>query len=704
MNSVSLRALDHYRFLLFAWLLAVVLGTLAFFSYQTTNLFIDVMRPDFEAKAVLVSDTIKAQFQRASDLNFDIADMRDLSKFLDDAIDNHPEVVYAVVTIPANRSIQASSKFAKDPRISRELRAHILAKITVERSQSFGDVVDVTTALPKLGPENVLLHVGVDEKYIQTKLLEIKIDLLITLFVAVVVTLEVLFFVVLLTLDRQSQTIRDFLDSVRAGIFPLVGSDDGAESSSPLTRSLQHSIGAVNSRYRKLLQQGAAANLSTEPRRSLRKMIGNIDEKFQFSAIRKSMEGDVTVIKAIRLPMFIFFFCTDLSRPFWPNFVGSFPPPIAGMDPSLLMALPMAMWALTMMLVTPFGPRLVRLLGVRKSLLAGMVPAAVGTLMCAFASGYVELVIWRCVTAAGFGIVSVTGILFVTMASQSGRSARSAAVFIGAQTAAGVCGTAMGGILADRLGYSGTLFVSAAIIACNCVLVARIISAVSPARVSGGESEHDGSLASYAKVLRSFSFVTFIPLAALPPRIVLTGFLLFMTPVVLHNLEYSDAAVGRFMMCYFVSNLLFTPLVARVLDRFNCHRSLLLTGSTLLGGAVLLFSYSTIISSLVISMIMLGLGMALTTTSLISIIPLQFVRECAAEGQGTVTSLLRVVERIGSILGPLIVALLIKLSGFSEGAMILGLILTAIAVCLAVYFYVTRAGTLKNADLGNKVQ
>jgi MFS family permease len=169
----------------------------------------------------------------------------------------------------------------------------------------------------------------------------------------------------------------------------------------------------------------------------------------------------------------------------------------------------------------------------------------------------------------------------------------------------------------------------------------------------------------------------------------------------LHKLNYSDAAVGRFMMCYFISNLLFTPLIARVLDRFNCHRSLLFAGSALLGGAVLLFSWSTLISSLVVSMILLGLGMSMTTTALISIIPVQFVRECAAEGKGTVMSLLRVVERIGSILGPLLVALLIKLFGFSEAAMIFGLVLVAIAVCLAVYFYLTRAGT--HTDLENKV-
>ncbi|MCY7387477.1 MAG: MFS transporter, partial [Burkholderiales bacterium] len=198
---------------------------------------------------------------------------------------------------------------------------------------------------------------------------------------------------------------------------------------------------------------------------------------------------------------------------------------------------------------------------------------------------------------------------------------------------------------------------------------------------------------SYLKVLKRWSFFFFIPLAALPPRIVLTGFLLFMTPVVLNKLEYSDAAVGRFMMCYFISNLLFTPLVARLLDRFNCHRSLLLGGSILMGGAIFLFSYSTLLSSLVVSMILLGLGMALSTTSLISIIPLQFARECATEGQGTVTSLLRVVERIGSILGPLFVAFLIKVAGFSDGAMILGVILSTLAIGLALYLLLTRNST-----------
>jgi MFS-type transporter involved in bile tolerance (Atg22 family) len=52
--------------------------------------------------------------------------------------------------------------------------------------------------------------------------------------------------------------------------------------------------------------------------------------------------------------------------------------------------------------------------------------------------------------------------------------------------------------------------------------------------------------------------------------------------------------------------------------------------------------------------------------------------------------LLRVVERIGSILGPLFVAFLIKFAGFSDGAMYLGAILSVLAMGLALYLLVTR--------------
>ncbi len=681
MTTLTLRSLERYRLTLFAWLLVVVIGTLALFSYQSSKVFIDLMRPDLEAKAVLVSESLAAQFQRSAELGIGVGQLRGLPDFLGDAIDKHPDVAYAAVAVPARGLLFSSAGFERDARVSPALLAHVKSGRAAPGSLAIGQVVDVTTALPGLGPDAVFLHVGVDANYIETRLGEIKIDLFITLFVAVIITLEVLVFVMMLTLDRQNSLIRRLFGAAGAGNF-AVAAAPGADANSTLLRLLLAKVGAINSRYQALA--GKTAGVA----HPLRQLLGDIERRFQFAGAGAARGGDAVNVQAIRLPLFIFFFATDMSRPFWPTFVGGFPLPLAGMDQNLMMALPMAMWGLTMLVVTPFGPQLVQRLGMRKALLCGMAPAALGILLCALAGSFVQLLFWRCLTAAGFGLVTVAGMLFVTMKAEEGKGARSAAIFIGAQTAAGVCGTAIGGILADRLGYAGTLTLSAVMVALNCLLVARIIPPV-PLQLDGAKKE--GGLAGFLAVARRWRFIAFVPLAALPPRIVLTGFLLYMIPVSLHHLEYSDAAIGRFMMCYFIANIFFTPMVARLLDRFGWHRLFLVAGTMLLGGAIHLFSYSDSVPVLGLSMVLLGLAMSLTTTALVSIIPGLFARESREHGRATVISLLRMVERIGSVLGPLVAASLITASGYGSSAAALAYVLMALALGLAVYFLAIRA-------------
>ena len=423
-----------------------------------------------------------------------------------------------------------------------------------------------------------------------------------------------------------------------------------------------------------------------ERARPIRQLVDSIEEKFQFSDDKTRQSTATINLQAIRLPLFIYFFCTDMSRPFWPNFVGSFPAPMAGLDANFLMALPMALWGLTMLLATPFGPKLVKSFGLRNSILAGMVPTAGGMLMCAMSDSYPGLLFWRCITAAGFGLVTVAGMLFVTLNAEAGKGARSAAIFIGAQTAAGICGAAIGGILADRLGYSTTMLLSATILGLNCLLVLSIIA---PVRMLQDSARKQGGALDFIAVMKSFRFIAFVPLAGFPPRVVLTGFLLYMIPVSLHNFDYSDAAIGRFMMVYFVANIFFSTIVAKLLDKFDCHRLFLVMGTGLMSLAIYQFSTSQTVMVIVSSMTILGLAMAMMATALVSIIPGHFERECTEYGRATVTSLLRMVERIGSILGPILVAFLVKTSGYVDGSAILAYILALLTCGLTLYFSVT---------------
>lgn len=680
MKTLGLQSLERYRLMLFTWLSVVVIGTLLVFAYQTSKLFIDLMRPDLTAKAVLVSESVAAQFQRAAELGIPLRHLNGVNTFLDDAIDNHPDIAYAVVVVPSQGLMFTTTRFDKDERITQPLRSYVRSD-KEPGSVTIGQMIDVTTPLPGLGKDEVFLHVGADANYIQTRLSEIKIDLFITVFVAVVITLEVLVFVMMLTLDRQSRQVRGVVASVGEGNFALASGHAGADSGSRLMQAIRRRLQEVNRRYLALTQSAAPRAGSALPQ-----MLEQLESKFQFSrSVSKPAES--VNVQAIRLPLFMYFFATDMSRPFWPNFVGNLASTMTGFDQNMLMALPMAMWGLTMLAITPFGPRLVDALGLRVALLAGMIPTAAGIALCALADSYPTLLLWRCVSAAGFGIVTVTGMLFVTMKAERGKGARSAAIFIGAQTAAGICGTAIGGILADRMGYPATLLVAALITLLNCVLVMQVIA---PIRLVPDSAKPQGSARAYGAVARRWRFIAFVPLAALPPRIVLVGFLLYLIPVSLHRLDFSDAAIGRFLMCYFIFNMGFTALAARLLDRTGWHRGVLVAGTGLMGAAIYLFAMHGSVAGIAASMVVLGLGMALATTALASIVPSHFKQECADQGLATVTSLLRMVERIGSMAAPLLVAFLIQLAGHQTGAAVLAFTLSSLSVGLAIYFYLTN--------------
>src|SRR3546814_15904625 len=103
------------------------------------------------------------------------------------------------------------------------------------------------------------------------------------------------------------------------------------------------------------------------------------------------------------------------------------------------------------------------------------------------ATGLLDLLFWRCLTAAGYGIlmIAVQGVV-IDNTSERNR-ARGFAIFVGGTLAAGVCGPALGGVMADQLGYRATFLLSG--------VVAIISSAVMYASVvESGRRSTDGAI------------------------------------------------------------------------------------------------------------------------------------------------------------------------------------------------------------------
>src|SRR5690606_2610302 len=145
-----------------------------------------------------------------------------------------------------------------------------------------------------------------------------------------------------------------------------------------------------------------------------------------------------------------------------------------------------------------------------------------------------------CVTAAGFGMVTAAALVHIANVAPEERRAASLGVFVTATGGGSVCGTAIGGILAERIGYADTFLVGATIVFVAMVI---LLGFLSPGEGAGSRDLPATGAASVAPqaepappprrfgAYTSARFLAFMALSAVPSRIILTGFLFFIVPL-----------------------------------------------------------------------------------------------------------------------------------------------------------------------------
>lgn len=388
----------------------------------------------------------------------------------------------------------------------------------------------------------------------------------------------------------------------------------------------------------------------------------------------------------VRFPVFLFFLGIELSRSFFPLFVADLYEPGLPVSRQIAIALPMSAWVLAVALATPFAGYMTRRWGIRHTLIAGMMPAVVGLCLTATADNLWELIVWRCLTAGGFGLVTVAAILYTATHSQQGARTRSIGIFVAASVAASVCAASIGGILADSIGERATFFVAAAIVAL-AILVTRA-NVHDGASLTTGQHPRRG----WAAVLRDPVFLFFMVLAAVPSRVVLTGLFYLLVPLTLSDLGYDHSGVGRVMMLFFVTMVVLIPTTGRLADEANAHRSVILSGAfAAAGGAGLLVLGQALAGGaqhlfLALAIIALGAAQCTGRAPMIAYLSVGFPESAARFGPANMVVAFRLVERVGSVSGPLVAAALSQVFGHQGAAGVLAIWLFASALGLGLLF------------------
>ena len=389
-----------------------------------------------------------------------------------------------------------------------------------------------------------------------------------------------------------------------------------------------------------------------------------------------------TSIIDARIPLFVFCVAEELQKSFLPLFVAEYYQTTDFFDKSIMVGLPISAFMFVIAVITPFAGALVDRFGSRRLFLLGLLPALLGYLGCFLATSADDIVLSRSLTAIGYAVITISAQSYIAAVATKENRARSMAIFVGVLMAATMCGTAIGGILADWLGYKSVFIVS--------ILLASIAGGLGFAMLSGETDERTETIASGSKranpliaLSRNGQFVMIVLFCAIPAKIILTGFLYLFVPIYLASLDATQSEIGRIMMIYSLIIIPISPLASRFADKLNKNTTLVI-GATVLSGIVLTGLYqSTSVAGVLLIVAALGVAHAFIKA------PLIVAAMEAAEASPEVTrtsamSLLRTFERVGSVVGPVIVAAMMVWLDYQTTAALLGLGVVLVGLVMAM--------------------
>lgn len=417
--------------------------------------------------------------------------------------------------------------------------------------------------------------------------------------------------------------------------------------------------------------------------------IGNLDNFVTSVASRLGLGlrsvREPSVIGA-RLLAFLFVFAEELGRPFLPSYVAGYVAKVPGLDinvgTGVVIGLHMVVAALVMPVASMFYVRLGRV----RLYTAGAIIATIGLAGTGLAAGYWDLLVWRALSAVGYASTFVACQGFVLEATNRENLSQGTAMMVSGITLADICGPAFGGVFAERVGQGATFLVGAGVAIVAALLAARLMARVSERTAAPRYVKmHD-----FVAAFRNRRLTLQIVLGALPAKLLLTGFLFYLVPVLLLKNGQSEGDVGRIVMIYGLAMMVGSPLFARFTDRWGNYGAVVALGGIFSTATLLLFplvptAFVVLVSALAVAGLGIGQSMSITaqTALTVSLSSEADVRQ----GQTPELMIMRFIERLGGGFGPLIAATLAARFDITHAIALLG----AYAVVSFLLFWVVVA-------------
>ena len=703
----SLRVEEKFAFSLLALALFALIASAVWTSRLALDLYEREIVPEFNREAEVVGRTVAAQFARAIELGIRPEDLVGVEEFLAPTLDAQKRFDYLLVA-------DANGKVLFGKGRNMRLFTEAVTKGTISLAgpadpavlalgarrgaprvlvSDLGRIMNTAVPIVVQGDVKGWLNVGVDRAGIEDLVAETRWDILIILLVSLLTAAELLAFLI----GRSIMTPISLIDVMSAKLARGDWSHRAAiairNEVGQYLVALNAIIDQVNGQWQRLRWKAdelARVNPALATRAN--RVVDAAGRGLEFVSGTAQLERPGPIPAVVRAPLFVYIFAEQLSTSFMPLFAKSLQAPDWGISLGVLIGLPISVFFAVIAASASLGSALVSRLGTRWVFLLGAVPAILGYVMVAEAATILDLLLWRCVTAVGYAFITIACQAYLASILTPHRPAGGMAFFVSVAVAGAACGTAIGAILADRIGYRATFLVAAGLVAMAALLVWRYME---PKIAAVGR---DSALRSTLGVLRNPRFAALAIFGAMPAKIVLTGLLFYIVPLFLSELGAGQPMIGRIMITYGLAMLVTLHFGAGLSGRFGTAANQITWAGILTGLGAVALGIMQPVAAVMVALVIMGLCQGIAAAPMLAIVARLRERETAENDPAILFRLIGKAEHIGAALGPLIAAVLVNAIGYTHAIIALG----GLSIVTAVVFRVIE-GLPKSAAANSGV-
>lgn len=615
------------------WIAGLVISAVLMLGYFTYAEISHSFEPELAARTQLIGTVANNNIQRAVSSGVPLTKLVGAERFFDDLLEHFPEISYFGIST-GRIILEAGSREKSQFAPARSRKNVPTFPITHEGEQIGYIIIDANPGYFALQFRDVLLDLGV------------------VILVVVLLAYEIMVVLVSLSLTSPFNRLQYLADQQALGNFSISLRSRG--------RNVVDRLGQVLSRRAEALHDlfaRASSATGTDPAR-----LEKLRTRFKLQRWRPRLL-QFSYLNDIRLPLFLFAAADELPISFLPIYTRSVDNPLGWLDLGIVLSLPLAGYLLAIVLVSPFARPLAEAMGHRKMLLLAIIPTIVAHLGLYAASTTIEIIIFRTLVGMGFAVTTLVCQDYVLGVASNKQRNRSLGLFTAAMYGGIFAGTAIGGILADRLGPGPVFAVSAGLVALAGILILKMM----PRWESGSRETTVKLKPSFPPIwqpLRSLRFSSLVFGIAIPANVLLQAFISYLVALQLDALGASAADIGRVLMTYFLAIALIGPMAPRLFEGRWHPAQVCLFGSLLSGLALATAAIWPSYWSMLLAVAGAGVGHSLVRDPQVAIAMEIAENQLSQIGTNSVLGSLRTLERAGSIVGLIGLALLSSYAGY----------------------------------------